>query len=797
MNRNKYLFFVLFCILMVSIFGILNNTNVQGDMSLINNDFNISNNEIDTPTTFTTTNSESFFDVDSVKKSVPSYLIGSLYDSTEELVYAEKAGLLYEIPNRNNEPLDSGNLSQDENFDHIISVIPYDEVYFYLDDYEGSGDLDLLLYEGDEITGPPIATSTNEEGSNEWISYYPTNYMNLTIRIIHDSANSTKTSARGILYYNQYTMQQGIYRVFMEGKNPITGLPYKRTQYGFPHITYEGFCEADPAECSGIYAEFDSNLDMYQIREYHDYTNSYNHYFGEDLAYNYVDEAPIDDYDMLIDADLPEGFTFDLEAEWGGGFVTLGIDYHDYNNGGYTHKSDNYLQWCDPQFKTFNSTKPVFSSLITRFGGEDETDYISDNMYFCCIRTSAGDYITDLDYLNGTIIQEGINEYSFQPHNDLTPGDYYMQIWTFDYSSTYDEIIYIYHFTIADTNDDSAPQINSIFQDVENPKIGQHVLFYANITDDLSHVKNPTFHYRIGSSGTFNEISMTNMFQASYCAPLYLDSMEFSENDEIEYYFSAEDDYNNIGIDNNNSNYYTFTARIQGPSVRINSPAKFDSVDTFSLDIDLWEFEANSSTNYRVQVYGDGILLEDNYETGTGNYVYLVSLSSDNWLQDLEVCVTNQDTGEYISESILVYKTDNDSPTITNILPGNNTHTANSSVTLTWDTNDAISGVEENFVNLDGDTWISTNLTEEYTFDSLAEGSHQLNIRVVDNVGNEETALINIFIDSSSLPALSILSPSDSEITSETVTITWTGSDSNGIDHYEVQLDSESWIDVG
>ncbi len=68
---------------------------------------------------------------------------------------------------------------------------------------------------------------------------------------------------------------------------------------------------------------------------------------------------------------------------------------------------------------------------------------------------------------------------------------------------------------------------------------------------------------------------------------------------------------------------------------------------------------------------------------------------------------------------------------------------------------------------------------------STAEDVHQV---TVDNSGPDTTP-----------PTVTITSPQEGEtVTSSDVTVTWTGSDDkSGINHYEIQLDTNGWINVG
>jgi hypothetical protein len=79
--------------------------------------------------------------------------------------------------------------------------------------------------------------------------------------------------------------------------------------------------------------------------------------------------------------------------------------------------------------------------------------------------------------------------------------------------------------------------------------------------------------------------------------------------------------------------------------------------------------------------------------------------------------------------------------------------------------------------------------------------SWYLHVRTVDRAGNwaDDAYHIGPFYVDSTTPSVDILSPSDgATMTTSVVEVTWVGSDAtSGIDHYEIRLDSGSWINKG
>jgi len=89
-------------------------------------------------------------------------------------------------------------------------------------------------------------------------------------------------------------------------------------------------------------------------------------------------------------------------------------------------------------------------------------------------------------------------------------------------------------------------------------------------------------------------------------------------------------------------------------------------------------------------------------------------------------------------------------------------------------------------VYLDGESYPlapTSNSTSYFVYLTYTHSQHQITIRFVDLTP----------------PTLYIMSPSaNSQVNSSNVTVGWIGSDNaSGIDHYEVKLDENSWINVG
>jgi hypothetical protein len=109
---------------------------------------------------------------------------------------------------------------------------------------------------------------------------------------------------------------------------------------------------------------------------------------------------------------------------------------------------------------------------------------------------------------------------------------------------------------------------------------------------------------------------------------------------------------------------------------------------------------------------------------------------------------------------------------------------------------DAISGVATTYYKVASESW--TKYTEPFTLPNITDGIYTIYFYSIDNLGNQESAKSFTFIFDTSPPVVSIKFPKNgSEVKSSYITATWSGFDElSGVDHYEVRLDENPWINV-
>jgi parallel beta-helix repeat protein len=146
----------------------------------------------------------------------------------------------------------------------------------------------------------------------------------------------------------------------------------------------------------------------------------------------------------------------------------------------------------------------------------------------------------------------------------------------------------------------------------------------------------------------------------------------------------------------------------------------------------------------------------------------------------------------------VTFMVDTIAPSVQILAPSSGEIITSISLDIEWQGSDTGTGISSYFISIDGSDWINMAYATSYHIASIDEGEHEVRVRLVDNGTNEAIATIGFYIDISG-PALTIGSPlEDAALNSSDVIIEWSGQDAgSGIDHFEISVDSSSWIDVG
>lgn len=182
---------------------------------------------------------------------------------------------------------------------------------------------------------------------------------------------------------------------------------------------------------------------------------------------------------------------------------------------------------------------------------------------------------------------------------------------------------------------------------------------------------------------------------------------------------------------------------------------------------------------YTVEVYFDGepypFTLSSNSES------YFIYLSYNHTVHQLTI--------EFV---------DTTPPVLAMISPHENSILKSPNITVAWSGKDIASGLDYFEAKIDEETWIRVENATAVKIDGLSDGDHVAYVKAFDKAGNSEIISVSFKVDTTS-PSVAIIAPAAfSLLNSPNVTVMWSGSDDvSGIDHYEVNLDNSSWINLG
>ncbi|MFP4608104.1 MAG: helix-hairpin-helix domain-containing protein [Candidatus Aenigmatarchaeota archaeon] len=163
----------------------------------------------------------------------------------------------------------------------------------------------------------------------------------------------------------------------------------------------------------------------------------------------------------------------------------------------------------------------------------------------------------------------------------------------------------------------------------------------------------------------------------------------------------------------------------------------------------------------------------------------------------VEVKGTNEADETIIDE--VTFMVDTTSPTLHIIHPDDGETFGTDTVTIEWEGDDEVSGIDRYEIRLDENGWIEVDGTEtSHDFGGLIDGEHEVSLRAYDTAENMATDTVQFRVDCDP-PSINITEPTRGEAFREkSITIEWEGGDElSGIDRYEIRLDESAWTDVG
>jgi hypothetical protein len=195
----------------------------------------------------------------------------------------------------------------------------------------------------------------------------------------------------------------------------------------------------------------------------------------------------------------------------------------------------------------------------------------------------------------------------------------------------------------------------------------------------------------------------------------------------------------------------------------------------------------------------------------SGVAVTYYKVDSEDWTQYVEpFTLPNLQDGEHILYFYSVDQLDNAEPTqplaltIDNtephvwfLFPSDNDAINSSNINVAWTSVDYGSGTAYYKIKIDDEEYINKGAFTNHTFSTVAEGSHKLSLRAVDELGNWRELTITLIVDVTP-PEIRVATPKNgSEIRSSQVKIMWSGFDElSSVDYYQIRLDENEWVNV-
>ncbi|GEM_PF-6103101 len=241
---------------------------------------------------------------------------------------------------------------------------------------------------------------------------------------------------------------------------------------------------------------------------------------------------------------------------------------------------------------------------------------------------------------------------------------------------------------------------------------------------------------------------------------------------------------------NNNTDMVNFTVDATPPDVNINYPEDGELFDVDEVTVNWTGSDETTGIDF-FEVKIDGGDWTDVGENTSHTFLNITA-------GDRTVEVRAWDNAGNNDTDSVYFIVDTVPPEIDITYPEEGDMLNEDTITVTWTGSDNLSGIAYYEIRRNGGSWSNVEDDTEYTYHGLSDGEHDVEVRATDNVGNYAIDMVNFTIDTVS-PEVDITAPEEDEIfTVSNVTLEWTGSDeTTGIDHYEVKIDGDDWIDVG
>jgi len=224
---------------------------------------------------------------------------------------------------------------------------------------------------------------------------------------------------------------------------------------------------------------------------------------------------------------------------------------------------------------------------------------------------------------------------------------------------------------------------------------------------------------------------------------------------------------------------FTVNVDVTAPTLDINAPSEGQTVNSGTVNV---EWTANEDVTAWISVDGGAFV-----EVDGSSYAATALVNGAH-----TIVVKVQDAAGNTVERTVNFTVDAPAPTVAITSPANGVTKNTKDVAVAWTIDGSAEAV---WVTLDnGAEKLADSLTG-HLLQGLSEGQHTVKVRVKDINGNEATATVTFFVDTTA-PTLTITGPNNGEAgyvsTDGSITVTWkAGNDTTGV---KIKLDNGDWI---